>query len=237
MNRAFTLIELLVVIAIIALLVTLLVPALREAKRQAKVVVCSNNLHQIGIGLALYVSSYEAYPGPSTSSESQIYNPGNGTDTDVREALVEIAGGQAGGLWFCPLSPIYTPEDNTITSIYSDDFYIWNGVHHVSYFTPFLHFPHAWSWANTKNPEGPHDPYGSKQHLSVLVADLTSVDLPNNAYWEYPRAGNHNQNLDPPFYGPFLEHNRLHGDGHVKTITPPFKEVAVRAHSNTWVPF
>src|SRR5690242_5731970 len=59
---AFTLIELLVVIAVIALLAAMLIPACATAKHAALASHCRSNLHQLLLGLRMYVDDNDAYP-------------------------------------------------------------------------------------------------------------------------------------------------------------------------------
>lgn len=54
-KRAFTLIELMIVMAIIGILTALLLPAISRSRELGRSSVCLNNLHQIGIGLQIYV--------------------------------------------------------------------------------------------------------------------------------------------------------------------------------------
>jgi prepilin-type N-terminal cleavage/methylation domain-containing protein/prepilin-type processing-associated H-X9-DG protein len=59
---AFSLVELLVVIAIISILAALRLPVLSRARAAADSAVYKSNLHQIGLGLRLYVDDFKAYP-------------------------------------------------------------------------------------------------------------------------------------------------------------------------------
>ena len=56
---AFTLIEVLVVISIISLLISILLPSLGRVRDQVRKVICSSNLHDIGIAIHAYAVDFD----------------------------------------------------------------------------------------------------------------------------------------------------------------------------------
>jgi len=59
-RRAFTLVEILVVIGIVALLGAILFPVFSRVREKGRATTCSENLHQIGLAVAMYAQDYES---------------------------------------------------------------------------------------------------------------------------------------------------------------------------------
>lgn len=62
-THAFSLVELLAVMAVFSLLIALLLPVFLSARGKARQAVCSSHLHQVGLGLAMYIQDHDgSYP-------------------------------------------------------------------------------------------------------------------------------------------------------------------------------
>lgn len=96
-SSGFTIVELLVVISIIALLIALLLPALARARAVANTVVCSANMHEMGIAMAEYENTYLGFM-PS--------NDINGFCVWIPQLMSMMNGPGSAGSFYCPAEPI-----------------------------------------------------------------------------------------------------------------------------------
>lgn len=79
MRRAFTLLEILVTVAIIGLLAALLLPVLSRVRELGRRTSCVSNLHQVGLGFAMYRTDHGQFPpqfsdlGRSYAGDVQVF--------------------------------------------------------------------------------------------------------------------------------------------------------------------
>ena len=77
-RRGFTLVEMLVVISIIGMLTSLLLPAALRARESGRRVRCSNNLHQLMLGMTNYETQYRTFPPGRVGCDCDEWGPCKG---------------------------------------------------------------------------------------------------------------------------------------------------------------
>lgn len=92
--RGFTLIELLIVVSVIALLISILLPSLKSARSQAKIVVCSSDLANIGKAATGYAMSSDGWlcgsPGTTGSVLYAVADPADQVAEELDTDAVQI---------------------------------------------------------------------------------------------------------------------------------------------------
>jgi len=142
----FTLIELLCVMAVIAVLVSLLYPSFLQAMRRAKLVVCVNNFHQMGVGAAMFGRDNKSAM-PWTSPNHPVYGTGTLSGHGIESIWSPAYGWLGQGLlwergyitapktFFCPTAGRFTynspsgwDASHTINTGHISSSYSWNGM-------------------------------------------------------------------------------------------------------------
>ena len=164
---AFTLIELLVVIGIIGILASLLVPAISRAKENGRVAKCLSNLHQIGIGLQLYVGDNENRM-PMMRDATYGTNAVVSTNAPLPSPDVVLARNLSGtNVWQCP-----SDRDGIFTQ--SGSSYAWNSLlngQDADHLKVFLLDPGQHNIPVFYDKESFHKAIGVDKDINFLYAD------------------------------------------------------------------
>ncbi len=112
-RTGFTLLDVLVAISVIALLLALLTPTLSRVSENARRIVCASNMHQVGLGISMWVNDHDGAIPPVSFADDRtiLQTPGNlqlahlgeaATDWDGLGLLVSNDYLTAPSLFYCP---------------------------------------------------------------------------------------------------------------------------------------
>jgi prepilin-type N-terminal cleavage/methylation domain-containing protein len=200
--RGFTLIELLVVIAIIAVLAALLFPVFATARAKARQAVCTSNLRQIGLSIAMYMEDYDSlYPyavDPADKYTPQIWAgepafmqqiPNIGLIQEVLQPYIKSK-----ELFHCPADTGFDIED-------------FGGIPIDPNGTPPNANPSSYQKFGTS--------YYYRTEIAYRHASDSSIQHPAEVNVLFDGAGKWHGSLFPPS----LRYCVLFADGHSKSIT------------------
>ena len=189
----FTLIELLIVISIIGVLMACLMPALSKAREAGKMTLCANNLHQIGLSLAVYAGDfktafpYRAVGNKATHPVQRIFGLVDaGVSADDRPLFKPYM--DYARLFVCPFNemPPGRRFDETALQYAFTPYMFWFGSQYEK------------GTASTGIYKLDDRPTKSGQQFSVIMGDLDLLAAVPTMYGAHPGAG---PNYFPRPYG------------------------------------
>ena len=174
-RRGFTLVELLVVIGIILVLISILLPALHSARQQAKMVVCKNNLRQLGLAAVNYATSTRdgAYPASSQFGGQWM------TDICQDVASMLMTSGAVKEQFYCPFWRDQAVEEISTLWDFGTTYHVTGYVFMIrrdNLTTMVLNAPKTWKVRLT-------DAAGRNPDDTELIADVT-LSYPNAARFD-----------------------------------------------------
>ena len=117
-RKGFTLIELLVVISVIALLLSILMPSLSRVKASARRIVCSSQLHQVGVAMHLYAAKNDSkLPAVEGTLGEWLFDIPYMAAEFVRNEYAQIE------LMYCPDNSLRKKNDDELLEYYTSHFY------------------------------------------------------------------------------------------------------------------
>ncbi len=207
-RRAFTLIELLVVVAIISLLAAILLPVFASVRAKGRQTVCTSNLRQIGLAIALYAQDADDIvplggdPGDVNTTEWQGADGGKyWAEAQQLQPLHTVLHPYTASdaLWGCPSDTGYSQEafgGGAVLSASPSAFAAYGCSY--GYHTELAFRQETLSNMAAYDPFPPYAQHGASE-INILSDE--------SGHW-------HGGYLDSS-----ERFNVLMGDGHVKTLT------------------